>query len=59
MRQELVIDLQVDGSGVAGGYQDIERGDGWFRPHWNQGMTRGVLGEVALLREPADAPSHV
>ena len=59
MRQEFGIDLEVDGSEAAGGLGETGRGDGRRGPQWDQGANLGVLDDVALLREPADALSQV
>jgi len=59
LRREFGIDLEVDESEAAGGLSDTGRGHGRRRPHWDQVANLGVLDDVALLRELADAPSQV
>jgi len=59
LRQEFGIDPEVDGTEAAGGLGDAGRGHGRRGPQWDQGANLGVLDDVALLREPADAPSQV
>jgi len=59
LRLEFGIDPEVDGSEAAGGLGDAGRGHGRRGPQWDRGANLGVLDDVALLREPADAPSQV
>ena len=59
MKQEFAIDPEVDGSQAAGCLGDAGRGHGRCRPQWDQRANMGVIDNVALLREPADAPSQV
>jgi len=59
LRREFGIDPEVDGSEAAGCLRDAGRGHGRHGPHWDQGANLGVLDDVALLREPVDAPSQV
>jgi len=59
LRREFGIDPPVDGSEAAGGLGEAGRGHGRRRLQWDQGANLRVLENVALLREPADAPSQV
>ena len=59
LRREFGIDSEVDGSEAAGGLGDTGRGHGQRGPQWDQGANLGVLDDVALLWEPADALSPV
>jgi len=59
LRRKFGIDPEVDGSEAAGGLGDPVRGHGRRGAQWDQGANLGVLDDVHLLREPADAPSQV
>jgi len=59
LRREFGMDPEVDRSEATGGLEDPGRGHVWRGPQWDQGADLGVLDDVALLREPADAPSQV
>jgi len=59
LRRESAIDPEVDGSEAASGLRAAGRGHGRHGPQWDQGANLGVLDNIALLREPVDAPSPV
>ena len=59
LRREFVIDPDVHGSAAAGGLGDAERGHGGCGLQCDPGVNLGVLDDVALLPELADAPSQV
>jgi len=59
LRREFGINPEMDGSEAAGGLRKAERGHGRCGPQWDQGANLGVLDDVALLQQPADAPSQV
>ena len=48
----------MDGSEAASGHREAGRGHDRRGPQWDQGANLGVLDDVALLRESADAPSQ-
>ena len=49
----------MDESEATSGLRDAGTGHGRRGQQWDQGGNLGVLDDVALLPEPADAPAHV